>query len=387
MSDDESSTISDFVAFPNNKPTIKAPPETTTVKNKGDAATETSKTAVDVEEVPSSVLVEKPMDTTNKSDTTTTTTTTTTAATPTANKTNKTTTLDKTNKINTTGLPSEADGLNGTVDGEVTVVAVTPSPYKKPARMDFSNEDNVVALFEEVLQVGVFGNKDKVVGNKSTLGAMWQQVAAGLQVRTGRNCSVRACKDNVSKTIMMVESYIKIEKAGGVLPPKHKAFDLAILVKDLMAEQAEQAKAVKAEKAKMAETADSLRKKSATKLIRGKAAFVSLPMKLGPNGPVEDAKVAAAPALHDNRKAARSSSPRFADLFGQLMETRAERVKSTQKDVARDLRHFKKDIETRVSVLEWRMDVMENRYGKRKRPQRSFPMCLFDRTDSSESDE
>ena len=376
MSDEESSTISDFVAFPNNKPAIKAPPEITTVNNKDEAAMQTSKTAVDVEEVPSSVLVEKP-----------TTATTTAAATPTTDKTNKTNTTNKPKETSTAAVPSKANGFNGTSDGEVTVVAVTPSPYKKPARMDFSNEDNVVALFEEVLQVGVFGNKDKVVGHKSTLGAMWQQVAAGLQVRTGRNCSVRACKDNVNKTIMMVESYIKIEKAGGVLPPKHKAFDLAILVKDLIADQAEQAKAIKAEKAKMAKTADSLRKKSATKLIGGKAAFVSLPMKLGPDGPVEDSKVAEAPTVHNNRKAVRSSSSRFTDLFGQLMETRAERVKSTQKDVARDLKHFKKDIETRVSVLEWRMDIIENRYGKRKRPQRPFPMCLFDRTDSSESDE
>ena len=385
MSDDKSSTISDFVAFPNNKPTIKAPPEMKAGNNKDEATSTTSKTAVDVEEVPSSVLVEKP-----------TTTTTTAAAIPTTDKTNKTNTTDKPNKITTTNKPKEinttallleANGLNGTPNSKVTVVAVTPSPYKKPAHMDFWNKDNVVALFKEVLQVGVFGNKDKVVGHKSTLGALWQQVAAGLQVQTRCNCSVWACKDNINKLVVMTKTYLEIEKAGGMLPPKHKAFDLAILVKELMDKQAGQAKAIKAEKAKIAKTADSLCKKSATKLIGGKAAFVSLPMKLGPDSPVEDVKVAAAPTVHNNCKAARSSSPWGLELFGQLMETWAKQVKSTQRDVAWNLKHLPKDIETRVSALERRIDIMENCYGKRKRPQRPFPMCLFDQTDSSNSDE
>ena len=367
MSDkDDSSYISDFVAFPSHKVSNT----TTTV-------------------VPDIVNLVEPAETADMVDVNATAGKAGTTNTKNETDRNDTNNADNTNNQNNVASIPNTPNVNNThitMAVKMEMNPVTPSPAKKPPRMSFGDESTVDLLFDEVLKAEIYLPKHKQTDKRKTLTSRWREVAAVLQMQMNRTCSERACKDNVEKHVAFVRALASMESDKAELMPKHKAHDKIVQVvalKDSL-KQASLEKA--AEKTKLDETSNSLRKQSAMRMVSGLPTFVSTPMKLGEDGVVNDSMVATASPMPAKARTTRSSSPRLAEIVGKLLETRATSADSTLNSVVEKVKNLERDTEIRLFHLERHVSELQTHCNcTRKRKGHSLLPYQYDSSDSEES--
>ena len=367
MSDkDDSSYISDFVAFPSHKVSNT----TTTV-------------------VPDIVNLVEPAETADMVDVNATAGKAGTTNTKNETDRNNTNNADNTNNQNNVASIPNTPNVNNThitMAVKMEMNPVTPSPAKKPPRMSFVDESTVDLLFDEVLKAEIYLPKDQQTNKRKSLTSRWREVAAVLQIKTNRTCSERACKDNVEKHVAFVRALASRDSVDTALMPKHKAHDKIVQVMDLKDSLKQASLEKAAEKTKLDETSNSLRKQSAMRMVDGFPTFVSPPMKLGEDGVVKDDMLATASPMPTKTKTTRSSSPRLADIVGKLLETRATSADSTLKTVMEKVKNLERDTEIRLYHLERQVSELQTQcICTRKRKGHSLLPYQYDSSDSEES--
>ena len=275
-----------------------------------------------------------------------------------------TTTTNNNNNNNTTNEASTTptDGVEAVAKGTPPVEQSRSTVGK--SRMHFDNKAIMVLLegaFEEEVMVKKALQKNKNGTNTDR----WNRIAAKLSRETSRNCTVRSCRDKLSKQMAIVEDHTS---AGGVGPPtglNESAFQAIVHVINQKKES--DATKVISKEDDLTKQGNELRRRSAVKLFHGQAARVSgLPVTLteaGPTSVADSDEEGATPIPPSAKKPTRSPTARSSDCIAMLVQLHKSELEDKKESEKREFEfrqmQFREETRIRNAELELKLKASD----------------------------